>query len=74
MSARRARHAGTAERVIARVEGFGIIASLVAAILLAAVLGLWAGLATPPEPDLPPIVRVVVQPEPQVRVTDGCQE
>lgn len=74
MSARRARHAGTAERVVARFEGISIIASLIAALLLAAVLGLWAGLATPPEPDLPPIVRVVVQPEPQVRAVDGCQE
>lgn len=69
MSARRARHAGTAERVIARVEGTAIVTGSVAALLLAALLGLWAGLAVPPEPTMPPIVRVVVQPEPVV--TDG---
>lgn len=74
MSTRKARHAGTAERVIARVEGVAVIVGLVAAILLAAALGLWAGLATPPESDMPPIVRVVVQPEPQARAFDGCQE
>lgn len=73
MSARRARHAGTAERVIAKVEGTSIILSLIAALLLAAVAGLWAGLSIPPEPELPPTVRVVVQPEPQAQVGDGCQ-
>lgn len=73
MSARRARHAGTAERVIAKVEGTSIILSIVAALILAAAAGLWAGLSIPPEPELPPIVRVVVQPEPQVQVSDGCQ-
>lgn len=74
MSARRARHADPAERVIAKVEGTAIAVSSVAAILLAALLGFWGGLAVPPEPDLPPIVRVVVQPEPQVRAVDGCHE
>lgn len=74
MSARTARHASTAERVIARVEGIAIVGSIIAGLLLAAVLGLWAGLAVPPEPTMPPIVRVVVQPEPQAQqVPDGCQ-
>lgn len=65
MSARRPRHATGAERVVAKLEGITRGTIIAATVALAFIGGAWFGLSTPPEPTMPPIIRVVVQPEPQ---------
>jgi len=65
MSVKRARHATTAERVIARIDGASRVLIAVAALLIAALGGAWFGLSvSASEPTQQPVT-VTVQPEQQ---------
>lgn len=66
---RRARHASTAEKIAASLDGFARLTIVIAAVLLALMAGFAFGASLPPADTTPPVIRVITQPEPQV--TDG---